>query len=60
MRWQSVPEGAKSESALRSAQVVPLSRLKQVLPRETQFVTPAQRKAQQAERAAHYARRLEQ
>lgn len=60
IRWQAMSGGGKPENAVRSAQVVPLARLKQVLPREMQFVTPAQRKAQQAERAAHYARRLGQ
>ena len=60
IRWQAMSGGGKPENAVRSAQVVPLARLKQELPNETQFVTPAQRKVQQAERAAHYARRLGQ
>jgi len=60
IRWQAMSGGGTPDNAVRSAQVVPLARLKQVLPKGTQFVTPAQRKAQQAERAAHYARRLGQ
>lgn len=60
IRWQAMSGGGTPDNAVRSAQVVPLARLKWVLPKGTQFVTPAQRKAQQAERAAHYARRLGQ
>jgi hypothetical protein len=58
IRWQSVPEGAKPETAVRDTAVVPLARLHEALPAGTRFVTPAERQAQQAERAASYARRL--
>lgn len=58
IRWQSLPAGAKPDGAIRSAQLVPLDRLKESLPPGTAFVTPAQRQAQRAQRAAQYARRL--
>ncbi len=58
IRWQSLSAGAKPDSALRNVQVLPISGLKQALPPETVFVTPAERKAQQAERLASYNRRL--
>ena len=58
IRWQSVPAGGKPDNAVRSVQVVPLARLKQVLAKGTKFVSLTERKAQQAERNASYQRRL--
>lgn len=58
IRWQAMPEGGKPENAVRNAQVVPLTDLKQILPKETQFVTSAQRRAQQMERYTSYQRRI--
>ena len=60
IRWQSLPAGARPENAIREVKVVPLAKLKQALPQETVFVTPAQRKSQRAERLASYQRRLTQ
>lgn len=59
IRWQSVPQGVKPEDAVRSQAVVPLARLREVLPAGTHFVTPSERQAQRAARAASHARRLQ-
>ncbi|WP_150295136.1 DUF1214 domain-containing protein [Sphingobium estronivorans] len=58
VRWQSLPPGARAEDAVRASKVVALGQLKQELPNGTQFVNPAERKVQRAERARSYARRL--
>ncbi|MGH6782340.1 MAG: hypothetical protein ACREB5_09570, partial [Sphingomonadaceae bacterium] len=60
VRWQSLPQGAVPGVAIKDARVVSLAQLKQTLPVETKLVTPDERKAQQAERAASYMRRLSQ
>lgn len=58
VRWQSLPAGAKAEDAVLGSKIVALHQLKRELPAGTLFVTPAARKAQRAERARSYARRL--
>lgn len=57
-RWQSLPPGAVAENAVVGTQVVKISDLKRALPAETVFVSPAERRQQQAERARSYAHRL--
>lgn len=59
IRWQALPEGTSGERAVRDARVVKRTQLEEALPAGTRFVTPAQRRAQQAARARGYARRLE-
>lgn len=58
IRWQSVPAAADPAKALRSVQLLPIADLRKSLPAETVFVTRAERKAQQAERAKQYSKRL--
>ncbi len=58
IRWQSLPQAAKAETAIRGTAVVPLARLREVLPPETHFLNPGERQTQQAQRAASYAHRL--
>lgn len=58
VRWQSLPADAKAEDAVRESKVVALDQLKRELPANTPFVTRAERKAQRAERARYYERRL--
>lgn len=59
IRWQSLPVGATGERAVRDARVVKTAQMKDALPEGTEFVTTAERRAQQAGRARSYARRLE-
>lgn len=59
IRWQSLPAGTTPERAVREARVVKLAQMKDALPAGTRFVGPEERRAQRAERAASYARRLE-
>lgn len=58
VRWQSLPSGVVNENAVVGTQVVKIRDLKRALPAETVFVSPAERRQQQAERARSYARRL--
>ena len=58
IRWQSLPQGAKPESAIRGDAVVALKDLRASLPRETVFVSATERKAQQAARQVSYNRRV--
>ncbi|MEY4160754.1 MAG: hypothetical protein RLZZ136_1375 [Pseudomonadota bacterium] len=58
IRWQSLPPGAKADDAIRSAQLVPIAQLRNVLPEGTVFTSLADRQAQRAARAAQYRRRL--
>lgn len=58
IRWQALPADAAADQAVRSVRVVKLAALREALPVDTRFVTAAERRAQQAERAASYARRL--
>ncbi|SNS06341.1 Protein of unknown function [Sphingomonas laterariae] len=60
VRWQSLPPGAAPEAAVKESKVVSFDQLKQALPPETRFITPAERKAQQKERSRSHQRRLEQ
>lgn len=60
VRWQAVPMGTEPEGAVVDSKVVPLSKLKKALPPETRFVSTAERKAQQLERAESYQRRINQ
>ncbi len=58
-RWQGVPAGVTSAAdAIVKITVVKIADLKKILPAETAWVTQAERKKQQSERAAAYALRL--
>jgi hypothetical protein len=59
VRWQQMPTGVTLDDAVRDIRVVKTATLKSVLPPETVWVTPEERKAQQAKRTADYARRLQ-
>jgi hypothetical protein len=58
LRWAEFPGGRPSRDLAVESRVVGLSRLRAELPPATRFVTPAERKEQQAERARSYAWRL--
>jgi hypothetical protein len=58
LRWAEFPGGVPGRDLGATSKVVKLASLKTELPPETKFVTPAERKAQQAERTATYAWRL--
>ena len=58
-RWQGLPPGVSAEDAVRTVKTVKLRDLKDALPPGATWVTPEQRTAQLAERAATYARRLQ-
>jgi hypothetical protein len=58
LRWAEFPGGRPSRDLAVASRVVPLARLREELPAHTRFVTPAERKEQQAERARSYAWRL--
>lgn len=60
MRWQSLPAGAQPDKAILGDTVMKIADLKTRLPEGTVFLTPAQRKAQRAQRLASYERRLTQ
>lgn len=57
IRWQVMSGEARPGDAVRIAQVVKIGALRKVMPAGTRFVSPAGRKAQQAERLASYRRR---
>jgi len=57
-RWQNLPRGVNTKGAIIQVLVVKLADLKQVLPSETVWVTPAERVAQREARVAAFARRL--
>jgi hypothetical protein len=57
-RWQKLPPGVNTETAVREMKVVKLADLKAALPAGTAWVTPAERRAQVAEHGADYDRRL--
>ncbi|KFY15352.1 hypothetical protein V492_02042 [Pseudogymnoascus sp. VKM F-4246] len=61
VRWQGLPTDSsdKDNGVAITTQVVQLSQLASVLPAETKYVTPEQRKEQLAQRAAGYAQRLQ-
>ena len=59
VRWQQLPQGITLDDAVRDVRVVKAAELKEVLPPETVWVTPQDRKAQQTKRVADYARRLQ-
>lgn len=59
VRWQQMPLGVNLDDAVRDMRVVKATTLKDVLPPETVWVTPEERKAQLAKRMADYARRLQ-
>jgi hypothetical protein len=58
LRMAEFPGGRPNEDLSATSRVVALSELQNVLPPETKRVTPAERAAQRAERAAGYERRL--
>jgi hypothetical protein len=61
IRWQGVsPTVTSPDGAVRSAEVVKLDGLRELLPAGTVFVSSEQREAQLAERKASYQRRVSQ
>jgi hypothetical protein len=58
VRWQSLPESAQSELAVREVSIVKLKDLPSRLPKGMRVVTPEQRAAQLRERASSYDNRL--
>jgi len=58
LRMAEFPGGRPNEDLSAKSRVVPLARLRDDLPAETTWLTPAERAGQLAERAAAYARRL--
>ena len=58
LRWAEFKGGKPGPSLSAKGKVVTLSELRGQLPAGTRFVTPEQRKAQLAERAASYAWRI--
>jgi hypothetical protein len=58
LRWAEFPAGRPAADLGVESQVVPLARLRDVLPPGTKFVTPAERQQQVTERARVYVRRL--
>jgi hypothetical protein len=58
LRWAEFPGGRPSREVAARSRVVPLATLRDALPPDTRFATPAERKQQQAERARSYAWRL--
>ena len=59
-RWQGLPDGGfETERSVRSARLVALDQLASVLPADTRWVTPAERRQQLSLRAAGLARRLD-
>jgi hypothetical protein len=61
VRWQGLPTSSSSSDSATSisTQVVELSGLASVLPSDTRYVTPEERKQQLAQRAAGYAQRFQ-
>ena len=58
LRMAEFPGGRPNDDLSAKSRVVPLSSLRDDLPAETKWLTPAERAGQLAERAAAYARRL--
>lgn len=58
LRLAEFPGGRPREGLSARSRVVPVGRLREELPEETRWVTPAERQEQRAERAAAYRRRL--
>ena len=58
LRMAEFPNGRPNDDLSARSRVVALARLRDELPLETKWVTPAERAAQRAERAAAYKRRL--
>ncbi|MBW2422834.1 MAG: hypothetical protein JRG86_01200 [Deltaproteobacteria bacterium] len=58
LRWAEFPKCGPEEALSASSKIVPLGELEDHLPPGTRFVTPDERRAQLAERAAGYAWRL--
>jgi hypothetical protein len=58
LRWAEFQNGVPGQDLGADSQVVKLADLPGVLPPETKFVTPEERRQQQADRAASYAWRL--
>ena len=58
LRWAEFPGGRPSRDVGAESRVVPLARLRDELPAGTRFLSPAERKEQQGERARSYAWRL--
>jgi len=58
LRMAEFPNGRPNDDLSARSRVVALGRLRDELPPETKWVTPAERAAQRAERAAAYKRRL--
>lgn len=58
IRWQGLKGRADPDRAIRSVQRINIGNLRKVLPGDTTFVTTAQRKQQQTQRAQDYMRRL--
>jgi hypothetical protein len=58
LRWAEFRGGRPDGNLSVSSRIVPLRELRRHLPETTRFVTPAQRRAQLAERAESYAWRL--
>jgi hypothetical protein len=59
LRWAEFPGGRPSREVAARSRVVPLAKLREALPEGTRFLTPEERKQQQAERARSYAWRLQ-
>ena len=60
LRWAEFRGGRPDGSLSVRSRIVPLRELRRHLPETTRFVTPAQRRAQLAERAESYAWRLQE
>lgn len=60
LRWAEFEGGAPSPDLAASSELVPLSKLRDELPDGTRFVTPGERAVQLQDRAAAYARRLQE
>ncbi|MDB5393001.1 MAG: hypothetical protein JWM91_507 [Rhodospirillales bacterium] len=60
LRWAEFPGGVPGQDLGATSKVVKPADLKSELPPETKFVTPEERKTQQAEREANYAWRLQE
>jgi hypothetical protein len=58
LRMAEFPEGRPNDDLAAKSRVVPFAHLRDALPAETRWVTPAERAEQLAERARSYARRL--
>ena len=57
-RWQNLPPGVNTTGAVKEVKVVKVADLRQALPPETVWVTPAERQAQREAHISAFARRL--